>query len=67
MKYRKQFDHEGITILFDKLITEKEFIAVYIPVKNNKQLPVFIPKRKLKCTGILKVSDSYSVVSFGFN
>ena len=67
MEYIKQFDYEGITILFDKFVTNKEYPTFYIPIKYKKELPVFIPKLKLKCTGILKVNDGYKVASFGFD
>jgi len=68
MEYSKQFDYEGITILFDTLAISKEYPTFYIATrKGNHKVSAFIPKRKLKCTGVLKVSDNYSVVSFTFN
>jgi len=67
MEYRKQFDYQGITIPFDKLELSKECPNYYISSrKGNPKISAFIPKRKLKCTGVLKVSDTYSVVSFTF-
>ena len=67
MQYSKHFEHDGITIIFDKLELSKEYPNQYIIIrKGNMKASAFIEKRKIKVTSIQKVSDTFSVAVFGF-
>lgn len=65
MEYSKQFNYQGITILFDKLERNKQYPTFYMATKNDRVV-AYIPIRKIVCNGITRVSDKYSVASFTF-
>lgn len=66
MEYSKQFSYKGITIMFDKIETDKNYPNNYILIRTGNLRPVaFIPKLKLT-TDVITVSDTYKIVSFGF-
>lgn len=68
MEYSKQFNYRGITIIFDKLEYSEQYPTFYSATRKGNLRPVaFIPKRKLICTGILTVSDTYKIASFTFD
>jgi hypothetical protein len=66
MKYSKHFEHDGIIIIFDKLVKTKEYPLLYAAMRNgNTKASVFIPMRKFKKIREVE-TETIKIVTFGF-
>jgi hypothetical protein len=66
MKYSKHFEHKGITVIFDKLETNKEYPTDYIALRSGNDKPtVFIPKKKFEVIRTLE-TESIKIFTFGY-